>query len=245
MSASRDGWRCTHIRRSRAAGGGGRGCSRWATAHSRSSPACACSSGPTMRQSALQPAVKAPTGGRCPPGAGANPPIARNADGWSSRSASAAGVFLLRRRGNRPSRRASAPSRRAPVSWRLILRSRRGCSTGGRRGDGVCLCRRRRRGLRVRLLAEGMAVPVTLLLCGDGVRRRSRACSNTCGHAVGAASGVRRDDRHRQVALGSEALAVPIWWAYAIIVLITGGIVLRPRVWCRSAHPSVSTMPAG
>jgi uncharacterized membrane protein YhhN len=80
-----------------------------------------------------------------------------------------------------------------------------------------------------RLLAEGMAVPVTLYIAvlGAMVCAALLARLPTPWTALGAVCFAVSDGMVGigKFVLGSEALAVPIWWAYATsLVLITAGL---------------------
>ena len=80
-----------------------------------------------------------------------------------------------------------------------------------------------------RLLAEGMAVPVTLYIAvlGAMVCAALLARLPTPWTALGAVCFAVSDGMIGigRFVLGSEALAVPIWWAYATsLVLITAGL---------------------
>ena len=80
-----------------------------------------------------------------------------------------------------------------------------------------------------RLLAEGMAVPVTLYIAvlGAMVCAALLARLPTPWTALGAVCFAVSDGMIGigKFVLGSEALAVPIWWAYATsLVLITAGL---------------------
>ena len=90
-----------------------------------------------------------------------------------------------------------------------------------------------------RLIAEGMAVPVTLYMAvlGAMVCAALLARLPTPWTALGAVCFAVSDgdDRDRQVRAGAdtEALAVPIWWAYAAsLLLITAGFFFG-RASCR------------
>jgi uncharacterized membrane protein YhhN len=79
------------------------------------------------------------------------------------------------------------------------------------------------------LLAEGMAVPVTLYIAvlGAMVCAALLARLPTPWTALGAVCFAVSDGMIGigKFVLGSEALAVPIWWAYATsLVLITAGL---------------------
>jgi uncharacterized membrane protein YhhN len=80
-----------------------------------------------------------------------------------------------------------------------------------------------------RLLAEGMAVPVTVYIAvlGATVCAALLARLPTPWTALGAVCFAVSDGKIGvgKFVLGSEALAVPIWWAYATsLVLITAGL---------------------
>jgi uncharacterized membrane protein YhhN len=81
-----------------------------------------------------------------------------------------------------------------------------------------------------RLIADGMAVPVTLYIAvlGAMVCVALMARLPTPWTALGAVCFAVSDAMIGigKFVLGSEALAVPIWWAYAAsLLLITAGIV--------------------
>jgi uncharacterized membrane protein YhhN len=83
-----------------------------------------------------------------------------------------------------------------------------------------------------RLIAEGMAVPVTLYIAvlGAMVCAALMARLPTPWTALGAVSFAVSDSMIGigKFVLGSEALAVPIWWAYAAsLLLITAGFFFR------------------
>jgi uncharacterized membrane protein YhhN len=96
-----------------------------------------------------------------------------------------------------------------------------------------------------RLLAEGMAVPVTLYIAvlGAMVCAALLACLPTPWTALGAVCFAVSDamigiGRFVLAPTNTEALAVPIWWAYATsLVLITAGFFFG-RVSVRSATAS-------
>jgi uncharacterized membrane protein YhhN len=93
-----------------------------------------------------------------------------------------------------------------------------------------------------RLLAEGMAVPVTLYIAvlGAMVCAALLARLPTPWTALGAVCFAVSDGMIGigKFVLGSEALAVPIWWAYAAsLLLITAGFFFS-RASVSSATPS-------
>ena len=93
-----------------------------------------------------------------------------------------------------------------------------------------------------RLLAEGMAVPVTLYIAvlGAMVCAALLARLPTPWTALGAVCFAVSDGMIGigKFVLGSEALAVPIWWAYAAaILLITAGFFFG-RASVPSARPA-------
>jgi uncharacterized membrane protein YhhN len=93
-----------------------------------------------------------------------------------------------------------------------------------------------------RLLAEGMAVPVTLYIAvlGAMVCAALLARLPTPWTALGAVCFAVSDGMIGigKFVLGSEALAVPIWWVYAAsILLITAGFFFG-RASVSSARPS-------
>jgi uncharacterized membrane protein YhhN len=79
-----------------------------------------------------------------------------------------------------------------------------------------------------RLVAEGMTIPVTLYIAVLGAMVCVALCANlpTPWTALGAVTFAVSDGMIGigKFVLGSEALAVPIWWAYATsLILITAG----------------------
>jgi uncharacterized membrane protein YhhN len=97
-----------------------------------------------------------------------------------------------------------------------------------------------------RLIAEGMAVPVTLYMAvlGAMVGAALLARLPTPWTALGAVCFAASDGMIGigKFALQSEALAVPIWWAYAAsILLITAGFLFG-RV--RRPSDDSATQPA-
>lgn len=86
-----------------------------------------------------------------------------------------------------------------------------------------------------RLIAEGMAVPVTLYIAvlGAMVCTALMARLPTPWTALGAVCFAKSDGMIgiSKFVLGNEVLAVPIWWAYATsLLLITAGFLFGRRV---------------